>query len=383
MNETVLWPGVVRERIGIKVAADIAADVQEQLAPVSKALPWARVQRLLGNVPLDELQVFWAWAHPPFGDVGPADLDIQFAAWTTAKLGSSVHARRHRQLRAISLLSRAVEPLQLALVRGTSGSPDVECGADSRDGSFLRWPGRRLAACFAEGYFVLLGVLNLVGVLSSRRPGRAKQWLNRRLSRRCGGAVCGRDPFEASHLLHDSELVTKLVCQEEPMDRAGMDRLFGVGRWRPMPFIALHQGHKDRLIADGRRGGHNEHTHEQEALLLPSVDFVAFAVRSVVFIQNEWGPSATEIQGNSLCMPDWFEARLQTDDMLDAFRQLPVLPAHRTVNTTMWHDTGARAFHFAVVRGMVFGRSSAVNAFCRFPTFAVALERRVGRFHHS
>ena len=27
---------------------------------------------------------------------------------------------------------------------------------------------------------------------------------------------------------------------------------------------------------------------------------------------------------------------------------------------------------------MVFGRSSAVNAFCRFPTFAVALQRRVG-----
>ena len=53
-----------------------------------------------------------------FGNVGLVDLDIQFAAWTTAKLESPVHAWRHRQLRAISLLYRVVEPLQLALVRG-------------------------------------------------------------------------------------------------------------------------------------------------------------------------------------------------------------------------------------------------------------------------
>ena len=30
------------------------------------------------------------------------------------------------------------------------------------------------------------------------------------------------------------------------------------------------------------------------------------------------------------------------------------------------------------MKGLVSGRTSAVNAFCRFPTFAVALERRVG-----
>ena len=69
------------------------------------------------------------------------------------------------------------------------------------------------------------------------------------------------------------------------------------------------------------------------------------------------GPSATETEGNSLCMPDWFEARLGTDDMLDAFRQLPVFSAHRTLNTPMWCDTSARSYHFAVVKGMVFGRS--------------------------
>ena len=53
-----------------------------------------------------------------FGEVGLADLDVPFAAWTMAKLGPSIHAWRHRQLRAVTMLSRAVEPLQRALVRG-------------------------------------------------------------------------------------------------------------------------------------------------------------------------------------------------------------------------------------------------------------------------
>ena len=77
-------------------------------------------------------------------------------------------------------------------------------------------------------------------------------------------------------------LVTKLVCQEEmkghqsePMDRAEVDRLFGTGWWRPVPLFAVRQNN-NRLIADGRRGGHG-YTYDQESLLLPNVDFVAFA----------------------------------------------------------------------------------------------------------
>ena len=59
---TVLWPGVVRDRAGIKAATDVVSDLQEQLSSVDISLPWARVRRLLYKVPLDELQVFWAWA---------------------------------------------------------------------------------------------------------------------------------------------------------------------------------------------------------------------------------------------------------------------------------------------------------------------------------
>ena len=61
-HDTVLCPGAVRDRVGIKAATDVVADMQEQVSSVGISLPWTRVRRLLHNVPLDESQVFWAWA---------------------------------------------------------------------------------------------------------------------------------------------------------------------------------------------------------------------------------------------------------------------------------------------------------------------------------
>ena len=88
--------------------------------------------------------------------------------------------------------------------------------------------------------------------------------------------------------------------------------------------VCLRQNKKDRPVADGRRGGHNDHTHEQESLLLPVVHFVVFAVRAVILaILEEGGHSGVATHDNSLGMTDWLKARLGTDDMLDAFRQLP------------------------------------------------------------
>ena len=166
---TVLWPGVVRDRVGIKAATDVVADMQEQLSSIDRSLPWTRVRRLLCQVHLDELQVFWAWAvdqgrdgyvleldwqlsttspaswaasgrqkapggtsrgmahviRPGLGpeehmrqalklpsscgEFGPADLGALFATWTTAKLEPPTHAWRRRQLRVVTMLSRVVD----------------------------------------------------------------------------------------------------------------------------------------------------------------------------------------------------------------------------------------------------------------------------------
>ena len=92
-----------------------------------------------------------------FGEVGPADLDVLFAAWTTAKPGA-VHTCLAAQAAAgyHHALSRAVEPLQRAIVRGMP--VDVRERAEMWSTALiaamvplLRWPDRRLAVCFAEG----------------------------------------------------------------------------------------------------------------------------------------------------------------------------------------------------------------------------------------
>eukprot|EP00974_Lingulodinium_polyedra_P027383 2645858-Lingulodinium_polyedra.AAC.1 len=65
------------------------------------------------------------------------------------------------------------------------------------------------------------------------------------------------------------------------------DRTFGRGQWRPMPlFRTVQASGKARLIADGRRGGHNDATSEEETLWIISVDFVAEAARALVLEQG-------------------------------------------------------------------------------------------------
>ena len=46
-----------------------------------------------------------------------------------------------------------------------------------------------------------------------------------------------------------------------------MDKAYGSGHWRPMPVFLHEEGTgKQRLIANGKRGGHNASTSEEEML---------------------------------------------------------------------------------------------------------------------
>ena len=163
------------------------------------------------------------------------DLDIQFETRTTAKLGSSVHAWRHRQQRAISLLSRAVEPLQLTLVRGMPD--DVRERAETWNVALivamvplLPWPDRRLTVCFAEGFRTIgcvepSSVFRPLGDPETQSSKGVAQLTASSEVWRCG--LWTRSFRSPPPHPHDSELVTKLVCQEEvkgyqsePMDGA-------------------------------------------------------------------------------------------------------------------------------------------------------------------
>ena len=70
---------------------------------------------------------------------------------------------------------------------------------------------------------------------------------------------------------------------------------------------------------------------------------------------------------NGLSMLDWFEARLGTDDMLDAFRRLPVFLEHRPLNTVMWFDTSKKTCRFATVKVDGFCSNVGCQCFSQVP----------------
>ena len=342
---TLLGPSMVRDRVGIKAATDVLADMQEQLSSVDGSLPWTRVRRLLCSVPLDELQIFWtlvvdqgrdgyvlepgwaaqyrspaSWAakgcektpggtsrgmaHVIRPGLGPEEHMRQALQWPSSfgemdlpiwmsclqhgpwrSWGLPLHAWRHGQLRAITTLSQAVEPLQRALVRGAS--VDVRERAEKWEIAFIvaiiplhRWPDRKLAVCFTEG-FRTIGRIEPPSVF--RPLAEPTEPVNGSIARFPGDAAVQFVVHYGSRPQpRDAELVTKLVCQEEmkghqsqSIERAGPTA--GVP-CRCLPSIRTTR--KGLLLTGGRSGRHSDvATHD-----------------------------------NSLSMPDWCAATLETGE---------------------------------------------------------------------
>ena len=109
-----------------------------------------------------------------------------------------------------------------------------------------------------------------------------------------------------------SEVIEKMMKEEEEKDyqssaqtKQQMDRRFGRGRWRCMPGSSTWRlQEKGRAIADGKRGGHNWKTSEEETLYTIGVDFVAEALRTLVVtvLQVFAGYPETEVEG---LLPIW------------------------------------------------------------------------------
>ena len=329
---TVLWPGAVRERVGVKAATDVLIDMRTDYhryanpfhglgsKDCSSTLPWTSCKSAVNQgrdgyvlepdwAAQHHCPAFWAASgrqNAPGGtprdmahmiqtglgdmrqalqlpssveEVRPADLDVLFAAWTTAKLGSSIHACWQLRAFSCSLERWSLRSAPLCETCLLTYVNELRSGIlrssrrwfPSFDGLVEGWP------CVSQKAFAPLDALSL----------RRQQF-----SERCSCAFC---QYLSIPPLRDAELVTKLVRQvemkghqSEPMDKAGVDRLFGTGGWRPMLF-ALRQDSKIRLVAVGRRIGHNGHINEHESLLLLNADLVAFAVRTVILAIRDKG----------------------------------------------------------------------------------------------
>eukprot|EP00435_Cladocopium_sp_Y103_P067262 s583_g29.t1 len=149
-----------------------------------------------------------------------------------------------------------------------------------------------------------------------------------------------------------------------------MDAIFGRGRWRPLErFQIVQADNKKRMIDNARRTEHNSHTSMSETIFTVSVDFVASVASSLARRLLHLHPD------QPLETLDWFRMRLGTDDLPDAYRGLPVLPAHQGFSTVAIY-VPRLGWRFTILWGLAFGLESAVVSFNRFPQLGVAISRR-------
>ena len=130
-----------------------------------------------------------------------------------------------------------------------------------------------------------------------------------------------------------------------------ISQALGTPHWVAMPRFPLQQGEKVRPIDDGSHtGSHcNSFARMTEKLWVPSADYIVAVIRSLA------SKSPHQLGG-------WIV------DEKSAFRQLPVLPAHRTTAVVAMcnPDTG-RIGHF-LMTGHPFGLTSSVFNFNRRAT---------------
>lgn len=78
-----------------------------------------------------------------------------------------------------------------------------------------------------------------------------------------------------------------------------------------------------------------------------------------------------------LALPEWFAPLMGLEDLPDAYRGVPIHPEdQRACYVAVWHPKH-KLWVFAASHAMLFGFASAVVAFNRLPTLAVAVARRM------
>ena len=135
--------------------------------------------------------------------------------------------------------------------------------------------------------------------------------------------VHSRPPRHAEDILEQTRAEQAKGFCSQLMSRTAVDGLFGRGNWRPLErFQVVQADNKRRMIDNARRTQHNSHTSMSETIFTVSIDFVASVAASLA--RRLCGQDADPCQA----LP-WLRLRIGTDDLPDAYRGLPVLPAHQ------------------------------------------------------
>ena len=152
--------------------------------------------------------------------------------------------------------------------------------------------------------------------------------------------------------------------------RDEIDGMFGKHQWRPLErFLVVQPCGKKRVIDNARKTSHNAATAMSETIHTVHIDFVASVLTDLSGLLGLRSPPF-DVPGL-----EWLHARIGTDDLPDAYRQLPVAPSQQGFSIIAVHIPGT-GWRFTLLWGLAFGLESAVVNFNRWPMLAVAAARR-------
>ena len=107
------------------------------------------------------------------------------------------------------------------------------------------------------------------------------------------------------------------------------------------------------MIDNARKTLHNSCTSLHETISTTNIDFVANVASDIL--------RAFQLKSSPLDDPDlgWLDLRVGTDDLPDAYRALPVAPAHQAASVIAIFIPGRLGLHPFMGFGVWFGVSSS------------------------
>eukprot|EP00435_Cladocopium_sp_Y103_P063617 s646_g25.t1 len=235
----------------------------------------------------------------------------------------------HQQRTIVRSVHRALQPVRLALQSHRSQSALMV--AKDKDPAFvacltalLRWPDLQQPRHLLQGY-PIVGPVPPCGVFRAVHQGSKSdpdEWMGTPAEDDLHRLLASKPPLFAADILEVTQAEMTKGFSGPLRSKMDLDKEFGPGEWRFLErFLIVQPDGKKRVIDNGRKSGHNQHTQMQETISTVSVDFVASVARMMCDRIAE--PLETWDQ-----VHPWLSLRLGTDDLPDAYRGLPVADDH-------------------------------------------------------
>lgn len=303
--------------------------------------------------------------------------DVQFVIEAVTVWRQRLPWYAETQRKVLKQVARALAPLEASLdCFRVSSSRRV--ASEKRPGFaafltvLLRWPDWGQPLNFIQGYDIV-GTVEMSGVFRSAAvPAQAHfdDWLGPAAVEAVDRIMKSKPPLFQEEIWHTTqEEQVKGFCG--PIhSREWMDCKYGAGLWRPLERFLIRQAdNKLRVIDNARKTGHNAVTSMCETITTTSIDFISSVIQDVL-------QQLAVHTVDDLAEVPWFQPRVGTDDLPDAYRGLPVSPAQQgySIIAICHPETG---WGFLELWGLAFGLQSAVTNFNRLPLLGIAGARRI------